>query len=775
MRIGELLLAAHPAADRVSAFRFADGSVTLYATDRGPLDGAIVEMHGLADGRFLIFTAKQLAIVDDLADLESRPRLVPPASPLFVSSWVPLQYDLSGSSLTEDDVSFVVHGDPDAALISNTSTTPGPGGHKVPMLIAGGLLGKFEVAMVETSTGHELDRVPFEVTDHWLDPDHGPSRMYVGDTAPKPAGDWGGGPNTPQNLGRNAHNGRWRVLVLLVNTADGSFPTAAADIAAARKAILDEVQDGVSFGGQTRSARHYYEELSGWNAATNRGLTIQVYNNRVYGPVDLPQGWTTYFAQKKDAAGTVTDARWSSMGATVQTIVTRTISDGILTNADYGNIDVLLMVPFSPDAPGMGSKRFAWPHADAAQTYLAGTNVSKDQETFGFIFVAPDFAAQDGRRVHATLSHEIGHTIGLPDLYNFPSYTPDVTGRLTGGWDMMAGSRNELPHYSLSNRMRQGWVEAAHLKLYNFQGSSPGVNDTITLHAAELGAPPAPAVGAQTRVRGIEIRLADGWNVYVEYRAKQGAQIGDTLPTDRRVVVTDVTSDSFVTPTSRPPIVFVPNDADGDGPILDKTADYEDVDPATQKSLVLEVSSTAADNAVVNVKYNSEKRPDPGIRPWNGPPNWQSPDIEVRNAKSQADPARWFNTPWAGNPNTVVAKVRNSGDLPCKGVVVDFFVMEFTTGAGPWWPLGSDTRNIAALTTQEFTAGWSPPSETGHYCIIVRIRLYQDPNLAGVVETNIYNNEARATTRASCQPPHRPPPARELRCYSPTRSMSRLW
>ncbi|MFE2425872.1 hypothetical protein ACFXJ5_03775 [Streptomyces sp. NPDC059373] len=733
----ELLLTAHPAADRVSVFRFADGSVTTCATDVPDLDGRIVEMHGLDDGHLLLLTANGLAVADDLSDLESRPRLVPPAEPLFVGSWTPLQYDLSGSALTGDDLSFVVHGDPDAALISHTSTTPGPGGHKVPMLIAGGLLGTFEVSMVDKSSGQELDRVTFEVTDHWRDPDHGPSKMVQGDSAPPPAGDWGGGPSTPQNLGTNAHNGHWRVLVLLVNTSDGSFPTAAADLAAARKAILDEVQDGVAFNGQTRSARLYYEELSGWNAATNRGLTIQAYNNRVYGPVDLPQGWTSYFAQKKNAAGTVIDERWSSLGATVQTIVTRTISTGLLTNADYGNIDVLLMVPFSPDAPGTGTKRFVWPHASAAQPFLAGTNVSTDQETFGFVFAPPDFATQDGRQFHTTLSHELGHTLGLPDLYNFPSYTPNVTSRLTGGWDLMAGSRDELPHYTLSNRMRQGWVDAGHLKLYNFSGAA-SVSEPVTLHAAELGSPPA------NRVRGIEIRLADGWNTYVEYRGRQSGQIGDTLPTDRRVVICDVTSDAFVAPNSRPPIMFVQKDADGDGPILDTAADYEDIDPATHKTLLVKVDSTAADNAVVKVEYGSNGRPDPGIRPWTGGPDWQSPDIEVRNAKSMADPARWFNTPWSGNPNTVVAKVRNSGDLLCKGVVVDFFAVEFTTGDGPMVSLGSDTHDIAPDATQEFTAEWSPPNSGGHYCIVIRIRLYQDPTVAGVIETNIYNNEARS-------------------------------
>ncbi len=309
---------------------------------------------------------------DSLADLAPRPRLVPPADPLFVGSWVALQYDLSGTGLDDDDVSFIVDDDPDAAFISHTSFAGLPGGRKVPMLTAGIILGSFTVSMVETATGDVLDRAPFEVTDHWHEPDFGPSRMFAGDNAPRPAGDWGGGPDAPQNLGTKRHSGRWRLGVLLVNTSDGSYPTDAAGLAAARKAVLDEVQDGVSFNGQTRSARLYYEELSGWNPGANTGLTIQVHGNQIYGPVNLPEGWGTYFAQKKNSAGVVTDARWTSLGATVQTIVTRALAQGILTTADLAAIDVLVIVPSSPDAPGMGSNRFVWPHALDATTVVVG-------------------------------------------------------------------------------------------------------------------------------------------------------------------------------------------------------------------------------------------------------------------------------------------------------------------------------------------------------------------------------------------------------------------
>jgi M6 family metalloprotease-like protein len=732
----ELLLAAHPGADRMSVLRFEDGSVTVLAVEGAGLDGTPVEAHVLDDGRVLLLTTGGLAAAQDLSDLRSRPRLVPPAAPLFVGSWVALQYDLSGSSLGHDDVSFVIHGDANAALVSNTALSPTPGARKVPMLVAGILLGRFEVAMVETATGRELDRVPFEVTDHWLQLDHGPSRMFAGSSAPAPAPAFGGGPNQPQNLGTLAHRGRWRVAVLLVNTDDGSYPTDPEDLAAARQAILDEVQDGVVVDGQTRSARQYYEEVSGWNPATGRGLTIAVHNNQVFGPVTLPEGWGTYFAQTTDDAGTVVDPRWAPRGATVQTVVTRALAAGVLTTTDLRQINVLLLVPFSPDAPGAGMNRFAWPYANSGVSVVVGPKPT-DQETFGWAFMPPDWSTLQARRFHTTLAHEIGHTLGLPDLYDFPVYAPDVSDRVVTGWDIMATDFNYLPHYSLSNRMRQGWVEKGHIRLVNFQGGG-GVTDQITLQAAEITS--APPSG---RFRGIEIRLSDGWNAYVEYRARQAGQVSDALPDDRRVVITDVTSDHFAHPTLRPNVVLVHNDADGDGPVLEPGEDYEEIDPSTKKKLLVKVVSREADHAVVAVDYFADGA-DPGIRPWNGPPDWKSPDIRVTNDRANADPARWGNTPWLDHPNTLIATVRNNGDRAAKGVVVDFFAIEFTTGDGPMVRIGTDRRDIAPNAAQEFRIEWVPTGTKPHICIVVRIKAYVDPDVAGLLETNIYNNEARS-------------------------------
>lgn len=733
---GALLLLAHPGSGRLSAVRPATGAVETVSTSA--VDGGVIEAHGLGDGRIAILAGTGLYLIDTLADLTRDPRIDPIGAPIFVGSWVELGFDLGTTGLTRNDVHFDVPDGPEAGFVSYTR--PNGVGDPVPLLVVGGKAGTHKVRLIENATSAELASIDFEITDHWPDDDVGPAGFYSA-SASMDGGGWGGGPGSPQNVATQPHSGTWRAMVLMVDTSSARWPADAPTMNANRTSILGHVSDGVAFNGDSRSARIYYEENSRYTPGSggnpDRGLTLQVYNNQAFGPVSLPNAWTDYFAQKVADDGTILDDRWSSKGATVQTIISRAIADGVATTADFSAIDVLIMLPFSP---GGADSQFVWPHAHDALTWLCGNNPMTDQRSFGFIFAPLDFDVQDGRQLHTTLSHELGHTLGLPDLYDFPdSYSDDVSARVTTDWDMMGGSRDALPHYTISNKMRMGWIPAGQVKLYNFQGSS-AVAENITLHAAELGDAPAG------QFKTIEIRLGDGWNYYVEYRAEQAALISDDLLSDRQVVITDVTSDSYTAPLARPPILFVHKDIDGDGPLIGSGSDFEEKDPGTQMDLKVEVVSTAADNAVVKVSYGSNGKPEPGIRPWSGAAsNWQSPDIEIRNDKATADPGRWFNTPWVGHDNIVVAKIKNSGDLLAKGVVVDFFVTEYSSGDGPWAPLGSDTQDVGPGATVEFKVGWSPPAdEDRHYCVIVRIRLYQDPGNLAVVDQNIYNNEARS-------------------------------
>lgn len=724
-----VVFGASPATDSVFAWEPATGAVTTGQT--GVLPGTVIEVQGLADGRIAVLTDQVLAVVDGMPDLTLTvdPSITPPAKPLFVASWTRLEYDLGNTGLSPSDVHFVVPDGPDAGIVSHTRENGAA--EPSPILVAGGRLGTYKVVMVETATNTDLASAEFTVTNDWDDPDTGPSQMITGQTH-EFAGDsgWGGGPNTPQNNGDLSHTGTWDVLVMLVDTSTARWP--AATLAQSQTDALDHVVNGFNVGGTNRSMKLYYDE----NSANQ--FTLVPYNNTTFGPVQMTGAWGDYFAQTVNSSGVVTDARWAPKGSSWQAFLTQAINDGNVTTADLQAVDTVVFVPFSPDASPAAGDRFAWPYGDIGkQNMLLGTNVMTDQGMIACLQAPLDFAAHDGRHMHSTLSHELGHNLGLLDVYNISSYTADVTARITSDWEMMAGSRNTLPHYSISNKMRMGWVPAGELQLFNFSGAG-GVDQTVTLHAAELGSPPAG------RVRGIEIRLGDGWNYYVEYRSEQSGFISDDVPTDRRVMLTDVTSENFTPPILRPRIMFVPNDADGDGRILDIGKDFTATDPGTGFELEVSVVSTDEDFAVVRVRYGSNGRPELGIRPWDNGPTWQSPDIEVRNAKNAADPSL-RNVPWAGRPNTIVAKVTNYGDFPATGASAEIFVTEYSAGDGPWHSRGVVTRNVAAGATEEFTVDWTPPAdENKHYCIIVRMALYQDPGNPAIVDTNIFNQEARS-------------------------------
>lgn len=345
-----------------------------------------------------------------------------------------------------------------------------------------------------------------------------------------------------------------------------------------------------------------------------------------------------------------------------------------------------------------------------------------------------EWGATGNRHAYETFCHELGHNLGLGDQYK-----PPVAGRNPGGWEIMHAD-DPFPHFSIAHRMMLGWVPAGQVQEFNFQalGGAP-VDQTVVLHASEE---PPPA----GRVSAVEVRIADGLNYYFEYRSGRATQIGDrALPTDGRVLGTDVASPPFVPSFERPTILLLPNDPDGDGPVLDSTQNFRQTDfstPGFPADFHAEVTARTVDTANLRVRYGVIGKPDPSIRPWPAGTDrpWQSPDIEVRNARNMAD-AAWRNVPWAGNPNTVVASVRNGGQLDAPNVLVNFFVKNFNIGGAPEVFLGSATQNIPAGATVDFTSPWTPPSQ-GHFCVIVRIPIYQLPGGAAV-EITEFNNVAQ--------------------------------
>ena len=655
----------------------------------------------------------------------------PIAEPLFVGGYQRVPYTLTGG-LTPDDIAFWVPDGAPAGAISPSRDARWDDARPHVMLLGGHTPGRYKLVATETATGTDLDAVEFEVTAEWVDQASGPPIAFVGESeAWVTGGAWGGGPGGVQNFNVMPATGTRRVAIILVDTSSSRFPTTGTAIADASAEWANELMGTTADpDGVFRSAHHYFQEVS------DGRFDVSLAGGAVVGPVSLPNAWTSYFDWNTDRSV------WWANGNYFQAVVTAA-QDLI----DFDNVDTIVAVVNSLTASvQMGTTLFGWPVAGGGNfTYHRPGQTANVQRVMQALNMPVDWEAVDGsgRRNHETLSHEIGHNLGLPDLYmNVTGFDAAMQARDITDWDLMSWE-NPLPHVSIAAKMMLGWVDATTVRAYNFANNGGGVDDTFDLQAS--GALAGIPAG---RSSGVEVRRADGWNYYFEYRRGQAGDIGDRqLASNGAVIGTDVVSGTFAPPQARRSIVRLLNDPDGDGPVLTTGLDYEEPDPSGPAHFSLDVLATHADRAEVRVRYGAGGRPDPSIRPWPGGNVWKSPDIEVRNAKSDAD-GQWLNVPWAGHSNRVVAKITNGGDFIAKGVRANFFVKDFTITNAPESPLGSATHDIAPGATVEFETLWTPPANTptddGHYCIVVRIPLYQDPGNPAIVELTELNNIAQS-------------------------------
>jgi hypothetical protein len=222
-----------------------------------------------------------------------------------------------------------------------------------------------------------------------------------------------------------------------------------------------------------------------------------------------------------------------------------------------------------------------------------------------------------------------------------------------------------------------------------------------------------------------------------------------------------------VTPTTRPEVLQLPPDVDNDEGTYRTGDDHIQTDSTTPdfpNDFIMDVLSTTADSATIRIRYGLEDRPDPSIMPWSALTNWQSPDLEVINERSMADPF-FRNIPWEGHDNIIQAHVTNRGASPAAGVTVRFSTKDFTFAGGEETALGAQTQDLAPNGQMTFKAPtrWRPPllslpslfgnlTFPQHACVVARIDKYVTPTIR---ETTPDNNEAQsnytwtATTTAS--------------------------
>ena len=566
-----------------------------------------------------------------------------PKEPMFVGSYVKVPIIIDPHlALTVDDLNFVVPEGPSGGQVSLSRDETYESGHPDIVLLAGYKPGNHRLQAVKRSSNKVLASADFSVTTMWANDLQGPSIWVAGDfELPGVRGAaWGGGdPNYPENYNTKPLSGTHNVAVLLVDTSSQRYKQT--DVPAIRKFWEDITFSGMLIDGKTVSVAHYYREVS-YNAFTITG--------QIFGPVSLPDAWTDYMYDTNEPK----DSFYAACIAAGDPLI------------DYRQFQHVACVVKSVDATATTPRISVWSHGvptlaktEEGDLWLGTVAVPEDGIPFGLC---------------ATLAHELGHNFGWGDTYAWGGHSPQVQARELDSYDIMA-HEGGLPHPVLVHRMMFGWVPNQRpikdiVKLYNFQTTSGRVDEVVTLHPAELANPPAG------QYRGIEVRIASDRNYYFEYRKSQASQIGDQhLKSDGVVLGTDVTfADDFETVSRRAPIMLLDNDVDGDGPILSSGQDYKEQDisePNFPTDFTLTAVNTDNTKADLRVQYGVYSQPDPSIRPWD-PPVYQSPDIEVRNARNDVDP-KWWNVLWENHLNTVVANVTNRGGLNAPSVWVDFW------------------------------------------------------------------------------------------------------
>ncbi len=314
-------------------------------------------------------------------------------------------------------------------------------------------------------------------------------------------------------------NGSPKSLVILVNFSDKSYVVPTPQTAFTN--LLN--QDGYTTNGGTGSARDYFMSASFGKFSPNFD---------VVGPFTLPQTLDYYGKNDTDGYDTnplqmIIDA-CSAANSTVDFTQYDTDNDGVIDNvfvyyAGYNEAENAAANTIWPHRWGV------YPQALFPSDYnYTGTvaSVTFDGKRLMDYACTSELKGTSGSNMCGigTFSHEFGHVLGLPDLYD-TSGTQDNT---LNYWDIMdAGAYNNSgrtpPTYSAYERFYLGWlvpeqvstpVDLTLLPLYQGKTQPANTNQQTYLLSATThnlaGANPSPKEFFM-----LEYRKKTGWDAYL--------------------------------------------------------------------------------------------------------------------------------------------------------------------------------------------------------------------------------------------------------------------
>jgi M6 family metalloprotease-like protein len=241
-------------------------------------------------------------------------------------------------------------------------------------------------------------------------------------------------------------------LVILANFTDKKF----VNTKTAFENMLN--QEGYTGNGGTGSARDFYIDNSAGK------FTPEFM---VYGPVELPHNIKYY---GENSASTGNDKNVAQMIVDACSAANTKYSD--LNFADFdtngdGYLDyVFVFYAGYNEAEGYNNNTdLIWPQTSSA----AGLNVKIDGKTIGNYACTSELRGNTGSNMAGigTFTHEFGHVLGLPDLYDADG---NVNGEGTGiGYWSTMGSGSYLnsgrtpPYFGAVERFLLGWINPTYI------------------------------------------------------------------------------------------------------------------------------------------------------------------------------------------------------------------------------------------------------------------------------------------------------------------------
>jgi hypothetical protein len=673
-----------------------------------------------------------------------------PLRPAWLSGYVEAWVALDAAGVARDDVEFVVDEGPDAGFVSAAVEPAGADGlHRV-VVCAAREPGEFTLSCLRRADGERLAVGRFRVVAHWPDADAGPGVVRTGVQQVFAQGSWGGGGAGPQNIPVHPAPRVWRVLMVPLQLKGSTFTAAELD---ATRTTWPEVLHGPA----TPNVRAYYREASLFGGAAH-GTDIELHRGAVLDPVTVDVAWADALESKgKPWTGWKPSLSFPDECATALSRMLGDRGEGEAVLKDCDAV-VFLVRTESQGAVMVGTKlapaKFMWPTARYGDfSWKTAFGAASERKP---IVLMPDtlpsgMPAENRFGRVTALAHELGHTLGLPDLYNRGSFVAEVVPRVIKSLDLM-GSDRPLGHFSLPNKLLLGWVKPAWVRSFDFAANPSGA--AVTLQSLESLTAQGPTNG---RLAGVEIRIKDGQSYYFEYRRQIDGRVGDQQLAAEEgglqlILGTDVEQPDGKPDAPRPVILRLGVDADGNGPILRATGeDYEETDTTNIARLhdfrlrLTEFDAADPDSAHVAVEYVRAHRPELRIERAPGRGDWKSPDIDL------VGPAG-ANRVVKGHWHRIVARVYNAGSKQADSVRVHFDWLPFTVSPGTWRSLGAaSVQAVPPGKTVTFERHWRVPTsvkldgvEVEHFCVKVSIDRYVDPLDPNRSEIVIYNNWAQS-------------------------------